>query len=464
MDDEEVRLKIRKRVEEFHRHFHNSPSIIYLVVSGILQKQTGSLSKMKVDYILEQLRFTYSEILKVKGYLTDKGWFVPNRRNLLELSDPAWDLFEEYKQSLTKEDWEEEVNFVLAKAEDFKSDTSTSHPYGPINSLTKKVGEDLVIYADKGERKRVKYGLLAIKRIKKGYRKVYILHAPKNDNFLKEVKREATEFSTLPVETMESEIWRKENFKKILDIANQKRNHLDVLITAMPRACIVQLYRNLNFPQIACTQNWYYNKAEKYVYDKEGYVTNVEVLERGSKKGIMMCFGENVVIRFEDELFYDLVNESASTLIGRADYNIYDLSYTSGEIGIDKRTQKMVDKSLKENIQLVGQIKSFNVDYNTVWSIYHYLRSISPDTIWLSGNRITALAIAIYWVECLKTGRDISIFAPHVEADSYSEGIIPELKSVHTVLSDELGNGRRVARGGYKFDKTCFIPKKATSY
>lgn len=232
----------------------------------------------------------------------------------------------------------------------------------------------------------------------------------------------------------------------------------------MPRACIVQLYRTLNFPQIACTQNWYYNKAEKYVYDQDGYVTNVEVFDVRSKNGVMMCFGENVVTRFEDELFYDLVNESASTLMGRADYNIYDLSYTSGEIRIDQRTQKMVDKSLKGNIQLVEQIKSFDVDYNTVWSIYHYLRSISLDTIWLSGNRITALAIAIYWVECLKSGRDISIFAPHVEADSYSEGIIPELKSVHAVLSDELWNGRIVALGGYKFDKTCFIPKKATSY
>ena len=465
MDSESnVRLKFRKSVEEFRIHLNDSPTSIYLVVSGILQKQTGSLSKTKVDYILKQHQFTDTEIRNAKGFLTDKGWFVPGKRNWLELSKPAWDLFEKYKQSLTKEDWEEEVNFVLAKAEDFKSDTSTSHPYGPINSLTKKVGEDLVIYADKGERKRVKYGLQAIKRRNKSYRKVYILHAPKNDTFLKEVKREATEFSTLPVEPIESEIWRKENFKKILDITKHRRKQLDVLITAMPRACIVQLYRDLNFPQIACTQNWYYNKAEKYVYDKEGYVTNVEVLGRGSKKGVMMCFGENVVIRFKDELFYDLVNESASTLIGRADYNIYDLSYTSGEMGIDKRTQKMVDKRLQENIQLVGQIESFDVDYNSVWSVYHYLSSTSPATIWVSGNRITALAIAIYWVECLKCGRDINIFAPHVEADSYSEGIIPELNSVHTVLPDELWNGGRVARGGYKFDKNCVFPKKAASY
>lgn len=197
-----------------------------------------------------------------------------------------------------------------------------------------------------------------------------------------------------------------------------------------------QLYRALNFHQIGCTQNWYYNKAEKYVYDRDGYVTNVDVLGVRSKNGVMMCFGENVGTRFEHDLFFDLVNESASTRMGRADYNIYDSSYTSGEIGIDQRIQKMVDKSLKENIQLVGQIKSFNVDYNTVWSVYHYLSSISPDTIWLSGNSITALAIAIYGVECLKTGRNISIFAPHVEADSYSEGILPELKSVHTVTSE----------------------------
>lgn len=210
--ESDVRLKIRKCVEEFHMHLHNSPTLIYLVVGGILQKQKGSLSKMKVDYILKQLQFTDTEIRKVKGYLTDKGWFVPGRRNWSELSGPAWALFERFKQSLTKEDWEETVNFVLAKAEDFKSDASSSHQYGRINSLTKKIGEDLVIYADKGERKRVKYGLQAIKRRNKSYRKVYILHAPKNDTFLKEVKREATEFSTLPVEPIESEIWRKENF------------------------------------------------------------------------------------------------------------------------------------------------------------------------------------------------------------------------------------------------------------
>lgn len=437
MDSEsDVRLKSRKSVDEFRIRLHNPSTTIYLIVSGILQKQIGSLSKTKVDYIMKQLQFSDTEIQKAKGVLTDKGWFVPGKRKWLELSNPAWASFERFKQRLTKKDWEEYVNLVLAKAEDFKSDTSTSHPYGRITSLTKKVGEDLVIYADKGERKRVKYGLLAIKRVKKGYRKVYILHAPENDNFLKEVKREATDFSTLSVESIESEIWRKENFKKILDIAHHLRKQLDVLITAMPRACIVQLYRDLNFPQIGCTQNWYYNKAEKYVYDRDGYVTNVDVLGVRSKNRVMMCFGENVGTRFEHELFYDLVNESASTRMGRADYNIYDSSYTFGEIGIDQRTQKMVDKCLKENIQLVGQIKSFNVDYNTVWSVYHYLRNISPDTIWLSGNRIAALAIAIYWVECLKTVRNISIFAPHVEADSYSEGIIPELKSVHTVPSE----------------------------
>jgi len=38
------------------------------VVSGILQKQTGSLSKTKVDYILKQHQFTETEIRNAKGF------------------------------------------------------------------------------------------------------------------------------------------------------------------------------------------------------------------------------------------------------------------------------------------------------------------------------------------------------------------------------------------------------------
>lgn len=69
MDSESnVRLKFRKSVEEFRIHLNDSPTSIYLVVSGILQKQTGSLSKTKVDYILKQHQFTDTEIRNAKGF------------------------------------------------------------------------------------------------------------------------------------------------------------------------------------------------------------------------------------------------------------------------------------------------------------------------------------------------------------------------------------------------------------
>lgn len=296
MDNEsDVRLKIRKCVEEFYINLQNPSTLIYLLVGGILEKHTGSLSTMKVGYILKKLKFSDSEIRRAKSFLTDKGWIIPGKKRWLELSKPSWSVFERLKQRMKEEGWEEIVNFILKEADELKFDTPSGRPLGKIRSLVRKIGEDLVIYADKGERQRVKYGLKAIKKLVGSYRKVYILHAPKNDEFLKEVKKEMEEFSTLPIEPIESEMWRKENFKKIFEIVNYPRKQLDILITAMPRACITQLYRALNYPHSVCLQNWYYNKAKRYVYNKTGYVTEVEILERGSKKEKMICFGENVL-------------------------------------------------------------------------------------------------------------------------------------------------------------------------
>lgn len=275
---------------------------------------------------------------------------------------------------------------------------------------------------------------------------MYILHAPKNDDFVERVKKEVKIFSHLPLETIETEMWRKENFKRILEIVDDPRRQLDILITAMPRACIIQLYRALNYPTIACLQNWYYNKAKRYVYNKKGYVTEVEVLERGSKKEKLISFGENVLTRFEDEMFYDLVGDSVLTLMGRADYNVHSGSYNIKEIEIDQRTEKMVDKCCRGNIQLVGKIEPFDVDYDSVWSVLQFLNHYRPDTIWVSGNRVTALGIAMYWVGCLTSGRRISIFAPHVEAENYSEDAIPDLKLILPVPFDGfLVSPRRVA-------------------
>jgi hypothetical protein len=442
MDSESyVRREFRKRVEGWINPSTTTriPSHFfpYLLVGGILEKDTGSLSKRKIKYILKEWLFRDTEIKRAETFLTDKGWIIPGEGGKwLTLSESSRKLIETYEQRIERKVWEETVNFILQKSEEFEFDTPLDRPLGKIRSLVRKIGEDLVIYADKGEEKRVMYALKAIEKMGGGYRKVYILHAPKNDDFVERVKKEVKKFSHLPLETIETEMWRKENFKRILEIVDDPRRQLDILITAMPRACIIQLYRALNYPTIACLQNWYYNKAKRYVYNKKGYVTEVEVLERGSKKEKLISFGENVLTRFEDEMFYDLVGDSVLTLMGRADYNVHSGSYNIKEIEIDQRTEKMVDKCCRGNIQLVGKIEPFDVDYDSVWSVLQFLNHYRPDTIWVSGNRVTALGIAMYWVGCLTSGRRISIFAPHVEAENYSEDAIPDLKLILPVPFD----------------------------
>ena len=106
----------------------------------------------------------------------------------------------------------------------------------------------------------------------------------------------------------------------------------------------------------------------------------------------------------------------------------------------------MVNLCLRGNIQLVGKIEPFDVDYNSVWSVFQVLNYHHPDTVWVSGNRVTALGIAMYWVECSISGRRINVYAPHVEAESYSEDIIPELKLIHSVPFDNFSMSvRKVA-------------------
>ncbi len=170
MDSEsDVRLKIRKRVEEFYINLRNPLSSIYLLVGGILEKHTGSLSKRIVRHILKELKFTDSEIQRAEDFLTSKGWIIPGKRKWLTLSEPSWDYIERFKQGIKEDEWEEIVNFTLKKADEFDFDTPSGRPLGKIRSLVRKIGEDLVIYADKGERKRVEYALKAIKKMEGSY-------------------------------------------------------------------------------------------------------------------------------------------------------------------------------------------------------------------------------------------------------------------------------------------------------
>jgi len=201
-------------------------------------------------------------------------------------------------------------------------------------------------------------------------------------------------------------------------------------MNGMPRALVFQLYVRLNYPKTLCEQRWYYSKAEKYTPASQGYVSYIETFGGAVKRGKVVFFGENVDTRFNCDEFYELCGEDYSLSMGIPNGSIYEV-VDPREKAIDRLTVKTMDLLRRSKISLTGNLKIFSVDYDSVHSILHKLRYLGPDIIYLSGNRVCSLAAGIYYVESLKQGRKIRIFAPHIDARDYSVGYLPQLKLVY---------------------------------
>ncbi|MEA3281990.1 MAG: hypothetical protein U9Q68_05440 [Euryarchaeota archaeon] len=63
---------------------------------------------------------------------------------------------------------------------------------------------------------------------------------------------------------IEVEPWREWDFRTVAKIARHERRHLNIIFSAIPRAAVIYLYKNLNYPEMLCAQTWYYNRAKRY--------------------------------------------------------------------------------------------------------------------------------------------------------------------------------------------------------
>lgn len=388
----------------------------YIIVGGTLDKHNNSFFKIKIKGVLNGLMgFSDSEISRAEHKLKDTGWIVSGKgRKWLTLSKVAWAYWKEIAESI--DDWGEVVDAILKGAEDVQY-PDTDAPFGLIRKLTRKVGRDLIIYVYDGERDRINYAIDAIKQMVGGYRQIYLLHSPETtDKFLSELKSrtDRIELSVRGVEMIEVEPWREWDFRTVAKIAKHERRHLDIIFSAMPRAAVIYLYKNLNYPEMLCEQTWYYNRAKKY--GRYGDVSDVEHSGEKIDGGRLVVFGENFTTRIEIIPFYELLNDR-KLLIGEPSATQIGNNYP-----IDIRTNRMV-QHLK-----IADSCTFAVDYTSAYDVCNKLKYNDPKTIYVSGNRVIALGIAMYYVDRLRNElQPPHLVYPHIKSKEYSTGSLSEL-------------------------------------
>ncbi len=359
--------------------------------------------------------FSDSEINRAERKLKDTGWIVPGEgRKWLTLSKLAWAYWKEIVESI--DDWKEVVDTILKGAEDVQY-PYTDPPFGLIRKFTRKVGRDLMIYVYDGEEDRINHAIHAIKQMVGGYRQIYLLHSPETtDKFLSELKNRINRIglSVQRVETIEVEPWREWGFRNVAKIAKRERRQLDIIFSAMPRAAVIYLYKSLNYPEVLWEQTWYYNRAKKYC--RYGDVSDVEHSREKIGGEKIVVFGENFANRFEILPFYELLNDR-KLLIGEPNITHLENSYP-----IDIRTNQMV-QHLK-----IADSDTFGVDYTSAHDVYNKLKYNNPNIIYASGNRVTALGIAMYYVDCLRNKlQPPHLVYPHIKSKEYSFGALSEL-------------------------------------
>ncbi len=415
--DEEIKKLIEQILPKSFLIYDETASL-YLIVAGTMEIYRGSLSIFKVDRILiDYFNKSKSDVDRAKFRLKEGRYLEPDkedsRRFTVHKEGKRYT-----KRQLEKIDEKERdifIKFVKRKSKEIKSDGGNVN-WKSVREGRERSGLDMLIYVDAGEGDRV---LGALITYDKRCGKAYAIHAPSLDqNFKVEVERKLKEIAaTYPPRFVEVEAWDPDKLNKELGFLRNPRRQLDIIFSAMPREAVVTLFINLNLPETSCRQRWIYNEAEEYEYGKGklsySYTTSTH---NGfdSDSNILVLFGENYPIRFDEFGVLPLYGYD-KVYIGFGESNGTDKEYP-----IDRKSYKAMKPFITPNSE------TFSVSYTSAWDVFNLLQYIKPAEIFVSGNRVIALGIAMYYVHCVRNSKDFLIpklTMAHISAKEYSKGI-----------------------------------------
>lgn len=414
--DEEIKKLIEQNLRKSFLVYDETASL-YLIVAGTMEIYTGSLSIFKVDRILmDYFNKSKSEVEGAKFRLKEERFLESNKEDIRRFTVHREGIKYTKRQleKLGEENRDIFINFVKRKSKEIKS--KGGHvDWEKIREGRKKSGLDLLIYIDEGERDRV---LGALRTYGKQCGKAYAIHAPFLDqNFKVGVERILKEITaTYPPHFIEVEAWDPGKFNRELGFLRNPRRQLDIIFSAMPREAVITLFITLNSPKTLCHQRWIYNEAQEYTYgDGKLSYSYTSTAHNNSHHGsnVLALFGENYPIRFEDFSVLSLYGYQ-KVYIGLGKSN-----GTEKEYPIDRKTYKTMKPFLIPNSE------SFDVSYTSPYDVFNQLQYLRPTEIFVSGNRVTALGIAMYYVHCLKNPElpTPKLTMSHVSAKQYSRGI-----------------------------------------
>lgn len=410
--------KLAEEILQKARLIYDETASLYLIVASALEIYTGGLSLFKVRRILrDYFNKSKREVDGAEFWLKEARFLEPNKEDKRRFTVHQEGI-KYTKRLLEKTDAEKRNNFIsFIRRESKEIKSKGGHVnWKRVREGRVKSGLDLSIYIDEGESDRV---LGALRTYGKQCGKAYAIHAPSLDlNFKVDVERMLKEIApTYPPHFVEVEAWDPNKFNKELGFLKNPRRQLDIIFSAMPREAVITLFINLNYPRPLCHQRWIYNEAQAYEYGKGkisySYTTKAH---NGvdSNSNVLILFGENYLIRFEELGILSLYGYQKVYIgLGGADGS-------EKEYPIDMKSYKTMKPYLT-----VPNCESFEVSYTSPFDIFHKLLYYRPTEIIVSGNRVIALGIAMYYVHCLNNPElpTPKLTMAHVSAKEYSKGI-----------------------------------------
>lgn len=418
LTDEEIKKRIEQIIPKSFL-IHDETASLYLIIAGTMEIYTGGLSIFKVDRILKDyFNKSKSEVEGAKFRLKEARFLESNKEDIRRFTVhiEGRKYTKRQLEKLDEETCDIFINFVKRKSKEIKSNGGHVD-WEKIRARRKRSGLDLLIYIDEGERDRV---LGALRTYGKQCGKAYAIHAPFLDqNFKVGVERILKEIAAAyPPHFVEVEAWDPNKFNKELGFLRYPRRQLDIIFSAMPREAVITLFINLHWPKFLNHQRWIYNEAQEYNYGngKLSYIYSTDRHGETSQSDsdVLVLFGENYPIRFEDFSVLSLYGYD-KVYIGLGGANGSETEYP-----IDRKSYK----TMKPYLTSPNSV-SFEVSYTSPYDVFQKLLYYRPIEIIVSGNRVIALGIAMYYVHCLKNPElpTPKLTMGHVSAKQYSRGI-----------------------------------------
>jgi len=188
--------EILQKARSVYRLVYDETASLYLIVASTMEIYTDSLSLFKVRRILgDYFNKSKKDVDEAEFWLKEARFLEPNKedKRRFTVHKEGINYTKRLLEKIDGDKYNNFINFVKRESKEIKSDSGHVN-WKRVHEERKRIGLDLIIYVDAGERDRV---LGALRTYDKQCGKAYAINAPREYRQSTIFSRHSTFFSLL---------------------------------------------------------------------------------------------------------------------------------------------------------------------------------------------------------------------------------------------------------------------------